>query len=265
MSEMSEQQAPQVSGSMFLYERPELMSKEQHGALTIKMPEQRYAFCAKARAIPVVVTEIASAMRDFPIVFLSQEQPVPLAITGLVDDVNLFVDENGHWEQDRYIPAYIRRYPFGIASETGGDRIAVVIDTAFEGFGQEGGEPLFENGEPSKATQEIVEFSTFYERDRRLTEDFARKVASFDLIQGQSAQFTPKGETEPRTFAEYFSIDETRLKALTDDQILELHREGMLPIIHAIMMSMSNWQSMLQRRARRFNLSEADVLKNAMN
>lgn len=263
---MSETQgAPQVSGKMFLFERPELMNKEQHGKLFFKRPKQRFGFCAKARAIPVTVSEIPAAMKDYPIIFMSNEQLIPLAVTGLIDDVNLFVDEAGDWEANRYIPGYARRYPFGIASETGGDRIAIVIDAAYEGLAQKGDAPLFDNGEPSEAAKQAIDFCTAYERDRQLTDEFAKRMKSYDLVHGQSAQFTPPGQTEPRTFAEYFGVDEARFKALSDEQFLELHKSGLLPVVYAMLMSMGNWRTLLQRRAKRFNLTETEILNRAMN
>lgn len=263
---MSETQGvPQLSGRMFLFERPELMNREQHGDLGFVQPEQRFAFCAKARAIPVTVSEIPAAMKDYPIVLMSKENFLPLAVTGLVDDVNLFVDEQGNWEERRYIPGYVRRYPFGVAAETGGDKFAIVIDVAYAGLTKNGEAPLFDNGEPSQATRQAVDFCTTYERDRRLTEEFAKRLQKFDLVQGQSAQFTPVGETEPRSFAEYFGIDEQRMKTLTDEQLLELHKGGVLPILYAMLMSMGNWRTILQRRAQRFNLTESEILTRKVN
>ena len=106
MSE-SPQVAPQLSGNMFLFERPELLNKEQHGGLGVDRPEKPFAFCSQIRAVPLTISEIPSAMKDYPVVLMSEEDPIPLAVVGLVDDVNLFVDENGMWEENTYIPGYI--------------------------------------------------------------------------------------------------------------------------------------------------------------
>ncbi|MHA7873161.1 MAG: SapC family protein, partial [Hyphococcus sp.] len=128
---MSETQGtPELTGKMFLFEKPELLSKEQYGDLGMTDPGKRFDFCSKVRAIPITVTEVPVASRDYPIIFLSKENPVLLAVVGLIDDVNLFVDENGAWETHRYIPGYARRYPFGLANQTGTDNMAIVIDTA---------------------------------------------------------------------------------------------------------------------------------------
>lgn len=263
---MSEtQEGPQLTGKMFLFERPELLTKEQHGGLGLVAPEKRYQFCANTRAIPITVGEVPAAMKDYPIVLMSQEQPVLLAVTGLIDEINLFVDENGDWEENRYVPGYVRRHPFGLATENDSDRMAVVLDTGFEGVKDGGDRPLFENGEPTEVTQSAIDFCKTYERDRALSAEFSKRLSEYDLLRPQTAQYTPQGETEPKNFAQYVGIDEERFNALSDEQVIEMRKSGMLPIIHALLMSMGNWRLVLQRRAKRFNLTEEQLLSQAIN
>jgi SapC len=263
---MSETQgSPELTGNMFLFERPELMNKEQHRDLGFCKPEKRFEFCSKARAIPITVTEIPAALKDYPIVFMSKENPILLAVVGLIDDVNLFVDENGEWEKNRYIPGYVRRYPFGLANESDSERMAIVIDTAYEGLQPNGELPLFVNDEPAEMTQSAIEFCKAFEQDRQMTDEFTARLKQFDIIQGQTAHFTPPGQTEQSTFAEYFGIDENKLNGLTDEQYLEVRREGMLAVIYGLVMSMGNWRTMLQRRADRFDLTEAQILDRVIN
>jgi hypothetical protein len=184
---------------------------------------------------------------------------VPLAVVGLIDDLNLFVDEQGVWDAFAYIPGYIRRYPFGLAGEDGGDRFALVIDTGHPGVSPSGDRKLFEAGQMSEIGKQALEFTKTYEADRRLTETMMAKLKSLDLIQGQSAQYTPQGSGEQRTFAQYFGVDEQRLNALSDADFLELRRMNILHIIYAHMMSMANWRNLIGRRMRRFNMTEFEA------
>ena len=263
---MSETQAnPQLQGQMFLFEKPELVNKEQHGDLGVSQPSKRFAFCANIRAVPITVSEVPAAMKDYPIVFASPDQMMPIAVTGLVDDVNLFVDEDGNWEANRYVPGYIRRYPFGVANETGSDRFAIVIDTAFEGVKKGGDSPLFNNGEASEMIQQAIEFCKTYEEDRHRTNEFSRLVKELDIAKGQSAQFTPQGATEPQTFAQYLGIDEEAIKALPAEKLVELRDNGVLPLVYAMIISMGNWRTLLQRRANRFGLSDQDIMTPRIN
>lgn len=259
---MSEAQAiPQISGKMFLYEKPELLTKEQHGGLSMTAIEKPFAFVAKARAVPITLSEVPSAMKDYPLIFMSEDQPQLLAVTGLYDDANLFVTDDGKWEEHCYIPGYVRRYPFGIAAEDKGERMAVVIDRAFEGFTEGGDTPLFIDGEPSEQTKAAVEYCKSYERDRQVTEQFVRILTELELIKPQTAQYTPQAGGEAVSFAQYYGIEEKRLADLPDDKILEMRKNNTLPLVYAFLMSMGNWRLLLQRRAKRYNLSEADIFK----
>ena len=258
MSETAEN--PKVTGNMFLFQQPELVSREQHGSLGVSAVEKRYDFCSKVRAIPITVSEIPAAIKDYPVIFASLENMLPLAVVGLVDDENLFVDDKGQWEAFRYIPGYIRRYPFGVATETGGDRFAVVVDRAFEGLKDGGEQKLFNGEEPSQLTQSAIDFCRTYEEDRMRTVDFGNRVKELNIVKGQSAQFTPVGENDPKTFAEYLGVDEQGLKEIAQDKFIELRDTTLLPLLYAMVISMGNWRAVLQRRGIRHQLAEKDIL-----
>ena len=255
---------PPLSGKMFLFERPELLNKEQHGNLGMSRAEKPFEFCAKVRAAPLTISEIPMASRDYPVVFMSKEDPTPLAILGIVDEQNLFVNEEGLWEPSAYIPGYIRRYPFALASENDGDRFAIVIDVAHPGIAADGDVKFFDDqGESTTETQQAIEFCKDYERDRATTQQVLQKIQELDLISPQTAQYTPQGETDPKPFAQYFGTDEQKLKDLSDSDFLELRRLNVLPILYAQLMSLANWRALLQRRATRFNLTEDQILQQA--
>lgn len=254
------QGAPQITGKMFLFEQPELLNIEQHRELGIDPAKKPFDFCSKIRAVPLTISEIPEAGRNYPVIFMSQQDPVPLAVVGLHSDFNLFVDDDGNWEQGAYVPGYIRRYPFALAGESGGDRMALVIDSAYEGVSTDGALRLFNDGQMSEFVKQAMEFSRTYETDKRLTEQVMSGLKEFDIIHTQTAQFTPTGASEPRPFAQYAGIDEQKLRELPDDQFLELRRRNVLPILYAHLLSLGNWRSLLVRRMRRFNLSEKEAI-----
>jgi len=254
-------QAPQVTGSMLFYQRPELLNREKHGGLGMVMTERPFSFCSKARAVPINVTEVALAQKSYPIVFTARENPVMLAVLGVIDDVNLFVDDKGMWDANVYVPAYVRRYPFAVANENGGDRFAVVIDAAHDGFVNGGGQALFESDQPADGTVKAIDFCKMFENERVMTQRSMEVLQKHDLLAPQQANFTPDGSTEQVPFADYWGIDAERLGKLADDQIVELWKTGLLPVIFAHLMSFSNWQSLMNRRALRFGLTQANLAK----
>src|SRR5262245_11733919 len=90
------------------FRRPELLEAGKHGDLQLA-DQWDYSFAAGTLAIPLTVTEFREAAVSFPIVFGGGESPMPVALTSLQPDRNLFVTD-GRWQAGAYVPAYVRRY-----------------------------------------------------------------------------------------------------------------------------------------------------------
>ncbi|MEO1014749.1 MAG: SapC family protein [Pseudomonadota bacterium] len=253
--------APQVTGKMFLFARPVLLNPTQHADLGVDPQERPFDFAANTRALPLTASEIPAACHDYPIVFASMDQPVPLAVVGIIDDRNLFVDDNGKWEKIAYIPGYVRRYPFGAAYDPENDRFAVVLDADYPGLRPGGENRLFENGETTQFTQEAVDFTRNYENDRKMTDALGQLLKKFDLLAPQAGKYTPRAGGEPIPFAEYVGVDEKKLNELDDEKFMELRKSGALPLVYAQLLSMGNWRRIFSRRADRFNLTEENAFK----
>jgi hypothetical protein len=251
---------PQITGTMFLFEKPELLNIEQHQGLGLDPAQKPFGFCAKIRAVPLTISEIPEASKHYPVVFHSVEEPLPIAVVGLGSDFNLFVDDEGQWERNTYVPGYLRRYPFALASETGGERMALVFDTAYEGVSTTASRKLFENGQLSDFSKQAMDFTRTYENDRRITEQALKALKKYEIVQPQTAQYTPAGSPDNITFAQYFGIDEKKLQELSDEQFLEIRRSNVLPIIYAQLMSMANWRHLISRRMQRFSMTEAEAI-----
>jgi hypothetical protein len=253
-------QQPQITGKMLMYHRPELLSKDQHGKLGLARTERFFSFCSTLRAVPITIGETGLASRHYPIIFSGQKSPVPLAVLGVIDELNLFVDQKGDWDPNCYIPAYIRRYPFATAADPSSDVFAIVIDVGHEGVRVGGDVPLFENGAPTDNTNQAIEFCRNYEVERQQTEALMKALETFDLITPQSATFTPTGTGQPQPIADYFGIDTVRLQQMSNEKFLELRANGLLPMLHLALNSMSNWRDLTARRAARFGLTPDNFL-----
>src|SRR5688500_15349712 len=119
--------APQLSGSVLFYAKPEPLTKEAHGALGVKRTERPYAFTAQTHLTPLTVTEFGPAALSYPIIFVGDAK-LPVAVMGVRAGENLFVSEDGSYELNAYLPAYIRRYPFVFAKDDSSQRMIVCID-----------------------------------------------------------------------------------------------------------------------------------------
>lgn len=233
-------------GNMFLYEQPELLNKEQHGNLGLSPAERPFEFVKSIRGAPLVAGELTSAQKHFPIVFSDIENPVLVGVLGIVEDVNLFVDEHGQWDRNAYIPSYLRCHPFAFARRED-EQFAVVIDRASPTITESPAIPFFNGDSLSDGTQARVDFCGQYDTERQRTKTFCQKVKELGLLNGQRVAQTPEGGEEER-IADYVTIDPQKLTDLDKDVLHELHIDGSLAAIFAQLFSLENWNRLITRR-----------------
>lgn len=239
---------PIPEGSMFLYEKPEILTKEDHGALGITPLERPFDFASKIQTVPLVATEIASAQKNYPIIFSNANDPQALAVVSIVEGNNMFVDSDGQWEQFHYVPAYLRRYPFAFA-KGGEDQFALVIDRATTGITENPKVPFFDGDAISAETQKAIDFCSQYEGEWRRSKDFNAKLKELDLLDVQEVTHGGPNDEKPQfKLASYYAVNTEKLNELSPEVIQDLHKSGYLSFIYAHLYSMENWGKLIERR-----------------
>lgn len=239
-----------LSGKMFLYDKPELLNAGEHGSMGFTPPDRPFEFARDVRAIPLTMIEIGSAQRHYPVIFSSLKDPVPLAVVGVIDDVNLFVDENGDWDRMAYVPTYLRCHPFTFAVEKSG-QLAVVVDRDARSVSETPQFPFFVDGEVSEHTDALMQLCAQYEAERKRTQEFCKKLVELDLLVMLSAMYTPEGSDEQQSMADYAAIDAKKLDELPADVIYEMHKVGFLSASYLHLYSLENWRHLMARRVAR--------------
>ncbi len=239
--------ASAAPGNLFLYEQPELLTLQQHGELGLTPSATPYAFAAGVRAVPVTLPEIFSAARDYPVVFTNLETPFPVAVVGVLEDRNLFM-QDGHWAEGRYVPAYLRCHPFAFAGERDG-RVAVAVDRKAPTVTRDPKYPFFADGKVTRETEDLMRFCAQYEAERKRTVEFCQQLKELGLLAAQRATHTPENGGEEITLASYVSIDAEKLSALADDAVVAMHKAGRLAAAYLQIYSLENWQRLIERRA----------------
>lgn len=245
---MEHSNAGAVEGKLFLYENPEMLALEDHEALGITPVAAPYANTREHNAIPITTTEFRSAQKDYPIVFTGHKDPYPLAIVGVAENKNLFLDNNNEWEANCYVPAYLRCYPFAFA-QLGDDQMAVVIDRASPMVTESPEFPFFENGDVTEHTTKMRDFAAHFVAERKKTEAFCKMLVEKELLTDQHVTHRPKGADKEEVLANYAAIDAQKVNELSSDELQVLHQSGDLAAIYAHMFSLENWNKLLQRRA----------------
>ena len=241
---------PIPEGSMFLYEKPEILTKEDHGSLGITPLERPFDFASKIQTVPLVATEIASAQKNYPVIFSNLENPQVFAVVSILKDKNMFVDDNGHWAPFHYIPAYLRRHPLAFA-KSDNDQLALVIDRGSKGITENPKIPFFSGDAISDETQKMVDFCSQVEGERQRTQDFTAKLKELDLLDIQ--EVTPgKSDDEQKQvkLASYYAVNTKKFNELSTEVMEDLQKSGYLAFIYAHLFSTENWGKLMERRHR---------------
>lgn len=200
------------------------------------------SFAKPTHAIPITVDEFVMAQRHYPIVFTDGPESVPLALVGLKEGENLFVDEKGAWAENSYVPAYLRRHPFMLARLTpDSDVLSLVFDDQSGVVTAEGANKLFDaEKQPTETTKSILSFCEQFEQAVARTKSFMDELAKLELLMEGQAQIQNPGMEQPATFAGFRMIDEKKLQNIRGDQARKMVQNGMLGLVYAHLFSLSN-------------------------
>jgi hypothetical protein len=234
-----------------LYNALEPLSSTVHGKMKLRIVEKAPEI-AKAHAIPVTIDEFPLLARHYPIIFAIGENPVPLALMGLNEGVNVFMDETGRaFDKNLYIPAYIRRYPFLLARlRPDSDELSLCFDPTIGAIGDfEDGEPLFEeDGQPSKTTKAILEFCEQFETAGQRTAAFIDQLQKDGLLMDGEVAIQPEGATQPFIYRGFRMVDEEKLRDLRGDELRKMNQNGILPLLYAHLFSLSQIRELFTRQ-----------------
>jgi hypothetical protein len=228
----------------------EALNLDQHGKMKVRgissMPE-----VGQTHAVPLTVDEFTLVQRHYPIVFSVGDTPVPIALMGLNEGVNVFLDENGRSSDPNiYIPAYLRRYPFIRAKlRPDTDELSLCYDPTSGAVGDFAeGEPLFDGDQPSAATKAILEFCEQFEAAGLRTNAFVEDLIKSDLLMDGEVAIQPEGFDQPFVYRGFRMVDEEKIRNLRGDELRKMNQSGMLPLIYAHLFSLSQMRDVFARQ-----------------
>lgn len=239
-----------------LFKQPVAVDSIQHRQWRLASPVRDWDVAKDINAIFVASVEFGDVCGEYPIVFVEAGQDAdtgkalvaPIAVLGLVDGQNVYI-EQGRWRAG-YIPALLRAYPFGIARQDA-NRVVVVLDEGFGHWSQTEGEPLFDGeGKPSEflgGTRDLLER---LEAEIQRTQLFGKLLVELDLLQPMRFDATlPDGRQ--MSLDGFLTLDEKKFAALPDDKVVELHRNGVLGLLHAHQISLRQMRRLVEWHAER--------------
>ena len=232
------------------YNGLEPLNVTQHGKMKVRRV-LRMAQVGHTHAIPVTVDEFTMVQRHYPIVFSVGDNPVPIALMGLNEGVNVFIDEEGRpLDTSLYIPAYVRRYPFLLARlRPDSDELSLCFDPSAGAVGEwDEGEALFDGEEPSATTKAILDFCEQFETAGQRTTAFMDELTKSGLLMEGEVAIQPEGAEQPFIYRGFRMIDEEKLRELRGDELRRMNQNGMLPLIYAHLFSLSQMREVFGRQ-----------------
>lgn len=239
--------APQLP---LFYKGLEPLSSETHASYRMKV-QDKAPFLAGQHAIPITVDEFPLVQRYMPIVFSVGPDAIPLALMGLNEGVNVFVDDEGKLtEETFYVPAYIRRYPYMLAKlRPEADELSLCFDPTADALGAfDEGEPLFTDGQPSEVTKSILAFNESFEQAGQRTHNFMAELREMDLLMDGEVSIQPDGAGQPFIYRGFQMINEEKLNDLRGDQLRKIAKSGMLPLLYAHLFSLGLMREIFARQ-----------------
>ena len=239
-----------------LFTAPIALDRNTHRSARLHTPTVRFDRTAKMNAMFVAAAEFGDVCREYPIVFVDAgpgangtREVAPMAVFGLGAGENLMLNADGSWDA-RYAPALLRGYPVGLA-RTGDDQYAVVIDADANALSETEGERLFDDaGEPSEVLNQRRTYIEEFEREAQRTRAACQRLMELELLQPMRFDATlPDGKQ--LAVDGFLAVNEERLAHLPDATVVEMHRNGLMALVHAHQISLPLMRQMVERRLAR--------------
>ena len=225
------------------------LSSTLHSKFKVRSAD-RAPYLAKVNAIPLTIDEFISAQRHYPIVFSAGENPVPLALMGLNDGVNVFINDEGLPINPVYIPAYVRRYPYLLARlDQNAEELSLCYDPTSDMIGENvEGDALFDGDKPSDTLNGILKFCEDFEIAAQRTSAFIKELQDLDLLIDGEVTIQPDGAPQPFVYRGFRMVDEEKFRDLNGDVLRRINQNGILPLVNAHLFSLPQIRDVFGRQ-----------------
>lgn len=232
---------PAAGNLPLFYQSPVPLDGKAHASWALKK-NFGFGFTKDVNAVPINLIEMPQICHFYPIAFSPDAAATPVALLGLRDNENLFVEKDGSWQIATYIPAYIRRYPFIFSEVPGREQLTLCVDDNPTVIDKKGDQKFFNaDATPSDLSKNALEFCKSYHAAAQQTLEFSKALADSGLLVEREAQINVAGNKRIN-FSGFRIVDEKKFAEMDEKTFLEWRRKGWLPFIYAHLFSGAQWQ-----------------------
>lgn len=243
-----------------LHKKAVALDRVKHRELKLNLGARDLSNVRKLNAFFVAGTEFTDACKEYPVVWVNagkgdDGKPLvaPIAVFGLKGEQNLCI-EGDAWRV-RYVPAMLRLYPFALA-RVAANEMVVCMDESWLGFGTEGQDLFDASGEPSSFTLDVQKQLENFEQEVERTRLAGVMLVDKGLLRDMRFDATlPDGSK--LVVDGFLTVDEQKMAALSDAELVELARNGLLGLIHAHQISLGNMAKLVEWHIERLGVKAA--------
>jgi hypothetical protein len=233
-----------------LHRQPVALDSALHRDLKVSLPITDWSMASRLNAIFLAATEFSDACLEYPIFFVKVGEEVagvpqiaPIAVLGVNAEQNLYL-QGTSWRAS-YLPALLRAYPFCIG-RMDEQRFAVCVDTGWDQVNTQEGQALFQpDGQPTELTKSVQAHFETMEAEIQRTRLVCQRLQELDVLREMRLDATlPDGRQH--TIDGFLTVDQEKMQGLDDKVVLELHRNGVLGLIHRHWVSLAHMQRLVQ-------------------
>jgi hypothetical protein len=241
--------APQSANLPLFYQDLIPLNSRDHGSWKSRSTDQA-KWLINQHAVPLTVEEFPQAQRNFPIVFSSGAETVPLALMGLNEGVNVFVDADGKLTEPVYIPAYARRYPFLLARLTPeAKELSLCFDPSTDLIGDfEDGSALFADSQPTDTCKNMLTFCEQFEEAGMRTGAMVAELNKHNLLMDGEVAIQRDGFDQPFIYRGFKMVNQEKLREMRGDVLRGWNQNGLLPLIFAHLFSLELMRDIFARQ-----------------
>ncbi len=236
-----------MAKQLLIYESAVPVSSARHRTAAVE-PQKGYGFSAGINAVPLMAVEFLPAATEYAIVFTAAgDEVIPAVVLGIRSDQNLYLSQDAQW-QAKYIPAFIRRYPFVFSNSADGKTLTLCIDESYPGLNRDGaGQRLFgDDGQPAPYVDAVLKFLQEYQAQFERTRQFGKRIKDLGLLEPMQADVaTPKGGKF--MLNGFLGVNRAKMRALDGDALATLAKTDELELLYLHLYSMRNFDTVKDR------------------
>ena len=156
---------------------------------------------------------------------------MPVILLSLQPSENVYLAEDGSWE-GKYVPAFIRRYPFVLSQTDEQDKAFLCIDESYPGFNQnqEGSSLINEDGSASEYTDGILRFLSQFQAEYQRTKLISKRLRELNLLEPKQAE-AKLSDGKTKAIHGFSTVERSRILTPPADVWLDLMRTGVYEMI----------------------------------